>query len=139
MGRRTPNPNLARRYTLYSIAELCLALDVHYNTVRKWVRRGLKPIDDSWKMYFRGEDVRAFLIAKRQSTKHPCPPGTLYCIPCRSPRAPAHGLVEYRPLSARKGMLVGMCPACTRLMHRTTAAVNATAMIELFSMTRTEE
>ena len=139
MGIRIPNPNLARKHRTYSIVELSEALDVHYHTVRKWVRMGLRPIDDGLKMYFRGEDVRAFLIALRKRTKSPCPPGTIYCLPCRAPKAPAQGLVEYRALSPRRGLLVGICPSCDRLMHRSTGPAQVPRLIELFAATRIEE
>lgn len=135
---RIPNPNLARNYTIYSIAELCEALDVHYHTVRKWVRMGLTPIDGGWKMYFRGEDVRAFLIAQRQRTKRPCPPGTIYCIPCQEPKVPAGGMVEYRPLTPRRGLLRGICPTCERLIQRTTGPAQVEALIATFAATRIE-
>ncbi len=137
--QRIPNPNLARTHTIYSIAELCEALDVHYNTVRKWVRMGLTPIDDGWKMYFRGEDVRAFLIAQRERTKRPCPPGTIYCLPCREPKAPAGGMVEYRPLSPMRGLLQGICPTCGRLIHRATGPAQVETLTAIFAETRIEE
>ncbi|PTM60077.1 helix-turn-helix domain-containing protein [Phreatobacter oligotrophus] len=136
---RIPNPNLARNYTTYSIVELSAALGVHYHTVRKWVRMGLTPIDDRFKMYFRGEDVRAFLIAQRKRTKRPCLPGTIYCIPCQAPKAPAGGMVEYRPITPRRGQLVGICPSCERMVYRITGAAQVEALTATFAATRIEE
>lgn len=117
MGIRIPNPNLVREHMTSSIDELCKVPDDRY-IVCKWVRMGLRSFDDGWKMYVCGDDVRAFLITLCSRTRSHCPPGTVYCLPYRVPRAPAHGLVKYRALSPGRGILVGIFPHRNRAIRR---------------------
>jgi hypothetical protein len=45
-------------------------------------------------------------------------PGEFYCLSCRAPRRPALDIAEYRPRTASRGLLCGICPTCDRLIYR---------------------
>lgn len=91
---------------------------IHRNTVRQWIKQGLPLCDRQRPLLILGSELIAFLTAKRTRNKRPCKPGEVYCLPCRSPQIPALGMAEYRPLTATGGNLIGLCPACERLMYR---------------------
>lgn len=118
MPARRANPNRVKRYRSYSIDELARCLDVHKNTVRHWQAQGLEPIDNSRPVLFHGPTVRAFLANRNSSRKRPCPPGTLYCFRCRSPRLPALGMVDFVPIRPASGNLRALCACCDTIMHR---------------------
>lgn len=118
MPARRVNPHAVKLHRSYSIGELAECCGVHKNTVRNWQANGLQPIDNARPALFHGPTVRAFLGRRIASRKQPCPPGTLYCLRCRSPRRPALGLLEYRPLSPASGNLCAICEVCEGIMHR---------------------
>ena len=111
----------------YTVPELAACLHVHRNTVRQWLRSGLKPIDASRPMLFHGGEVRAFLFQRVAGRKRPCPPGTLYCLRCRVPRPPALGMLDCVVMSTTGGNLRALCEACGGMMHRRVRLVDLPA------------
>lgn len=118
MSARCVNPRRVKLHRSYSVDELARCLDVHTNTVRNWKANGLNSIDKSHPVLFQGATVRAFLEHRRSSRKRPCPPGMLYCFRCRSPRAPALGLVDFIAMRPGGGNLRALCEYCGTIMHR---------------------
>lgn len=118
MGRRHPDYRRIKLHRTYTIAELVGQFDVHANTIRNWRREGLEAIDDRRPALFHGSTVRAFLTGRRESAKKPTGPGRIHCLPCRAPKMPAGGMVDYRPETATGGKLEGLCPDCSRLIVR---------------------
>ncbi len=118
MPTRLPNPRLPKTHRNYSVEEAASMLGVHRNTVREWIRRGLRTIDDRRPLLIRGCDLGEFLRAKRTANKRTCKPGEIYCVRCRVPRRPAEDMADYRPLTATQGNLVGLCPSCECVIYR---------------------
>ncbi len=118
MGARHPDYRRVKTHRSYTTAELASHCDVHVNTVRSWRRDGLQPVDDKRPVLFTGAAVRAFLKARRTDAKQPTGPGRIYCLPCRAPKVPAGGMVDYRPETATGGRLEGLCPDCDRMIFR---------------------
>ena len=118
MGKRNPNPRLAKIHRNYTVEEVTSLLSVHKNTVREWIRRGLPIIDDKRPMLILGRDLVAFLQAKRAKNKQPCKPGEMYCLRCRAPKNPAGNMVDYEPKTETLGNLFGICPDCDTGMNR---------------------
>ena len=54
----------------------------------------------------------------RTKNKRTCQPGELYCVRCRSPKAPAGDMADYVQVSESLGNLVAICPDCEALMNR---------------------
>jgi hypothetical protein len=116
-----PNPHAlvkrfnARRVKIhrsYAVDEAARVLRSHKNTVRNWLGLGLHTVDSNRPILIRGADLRDFLTARRLRSKKRCAPGELYCVRCRSPKEPAGGVAEYRPITATSGNLKGTCPNC---------------------------
>ena len=118
MRKRHPNPRLAKIHRNYTVDEVAHLFDVHRNTVREWVKRGLPTNDGRRPMLILGRDLIAFLTARRAKNKRTCLPGEIYCMRCRVPRAPAGEMVDYLPLTATLGNLVAICLACETMMYR---------------------
>jgi hypothetical protein len=117
VGTRHPNYRRIKIHRTYTVDEIARLFQVHANTVRAWCKQGLEPIDDRRPALFKGGVLAAFLRARREKAKRPCGPGEVYCLPCRRPRQPAGGIVEYIPY-ADAGNLRGICPTCHRAIHR---------------------
>jgi hypothetical protein len=118
MPARRVNPNRVKLHYSYSVDELARCLGVHKNTVRHWQAKGLEPIDNARPILFQGAAIRDFLTKRNSIRKTPCPPGTLYCFHCRSPRAPALGMVDYVPMRPGSGNLRALCACCETMMYR---------------------
>ena len=118
MRKRHPNPRLAKIHRNYTVDEVAQLFDVHRNTVREWVKRGLPTNDGKRPMLILGRELVAFLTARRAKNKRTCLPGEIYCVRCRAPRAPAGEMVDYAPLTATLGNLVAICSACETMMYR---------------------
>lgn len=118
MPTRRADPRRVKQHRSYTASELAACFGVHKNTVLQWQRAGLKPLDSIRPLLFQGATVRAFLAKRNASRKHPCRPGTLYCFRCRTPRAPALGMLDYQAFTALSGNLKAMCDTCGAMMHR---------------------
>jgi hypothetical protein len=118
MGRRHPNPRLAKTHRSYSVEELARLFSLHKNTIRGWFRLGLKAIDGQRPTVVRGADVRLFLAERRIRSKRPCGPGRIYCLPCREPKVPALKMAECLVTGDTTGTIRGICPDCGRMIYR---------------------
>jgi hypothetical protein len=118
VGARHPNYKRIKIHRTYTVDEIARLFQIHPNTVRAWSKQGLQPVDDRRPALFKGDVLAAFLRARREEAKHPCGPSEIYCLPCRRPKRPAGGIVEYIPSSATSGNLRGVCPTCHRAIHR---------------------
>ncbi len=118
MGKRHPNPRLAKIHRSYTVDEVARLFGVHKNTVREWVKRGLPTNDDRRPLLILGRDLVAFLRARRARNKRSCEPGEIYCVRCRAPRSPAGDMVDYEPVTATLGNLVAMCSVCETMIYR---------------------
>lgn len=118
MPIRHPNYRLVKIHRNYTIEEVASLFGIHRNTVREWIKRGLPAIDKKRPLLILGHDLAAFLKQRRLKNKRPCQPGEIYCVRCRAPQKPAEEMAEYRPLNAKLGNLIGICPCCESLVYR---------------------
>lgn len=118
MGKRHPNPRLAKIHRNYTVGEVAGLFGVHRNTVRKWVKRGLPTNDDRRPMLILGRDLVAFLRARRAKNKRTCQPGEIYCVRCRAPKAPAGDMADYEPVTETLGNLIAICSDCEAIIYR---------------------
>jgi hypothetical protein len=118
MGKRHPNPRLAKIHHSYSVEEIARLFAVHKNTVRSWLRAGLKPVDEERPTLVQGAELRRFLSERRKAAKQPCGPGRIYCLPCRAPMSPAGHMAECVLTRETVGRLQGICPRCDRMIYR---------------------
>jgi hypothetical protein len=118
MGARHPNPRRVKIHHPYTVEQLAAALNVHKNTIRRWTKDGLRPIDDRRPKIFRGAEVSAFLGARRMAAKRRCGPGELYCLPCRTPKPPAGLVADLYIKRPTFGWLEAICPTRGRMLYR---------------------
>ncbi len=112
------NPNRVKIHRNYTVEEVAVLLDVHKNTVRGWIKDGLPVCSVRRPTLILGDDLRAFLQAKRQAHKRKCQLFELYCLRCRAPKQPAGNMVDFVPEDAVRGRLMGLCPDCEGVMNR---------------------
>lgn len=118
MGKRHPNYRLVKIHRNYSVEEIASLCGKHKNTVRTWLKRDLKPIDETRPLLVHGQDLAAFLAARRKAKKCPSPPGHLYCVKCREPKLPAGGVVGVQAITDKVSNVSAVCPTCGGTMYR---------------------
>lgn len=116
MGNRRHNPRRAKSLRCYTIAETAELYDVHRQTVRNWLARGLEAIDAGRPILIHGTALNAFHSERRAAGKTSCAPGEMFCLSCRAPRRPAGDVADYLHLNEKVGTLSAICPACSRMM-----------------------
>lgn len=112
---------LIHRRRTYTLRELAAVLGRSYWGVKKWPPKGLKSIGGKPALFL-GEDVINFLKCRRRDRSRPTVPGTLFCMRCKVPRAPASASLAYVPRSAKVGRLVGYCECCGAKMSQTASS-----------------
>ncbi|MAA75049.1 MAG: DNA-binding protein [Salinisphaeraceae bacterium] len=112
------NPNLVKINRNYTVEEVADALRAHKNTVRQWIKAGLPVCDDRRPTLILGAHLREFLAGRQKRRKRKCGADELYCVRCKEPRRPAGDMVDFEPMNASTGRLVGLCPVCSSLMNR---------------------
>ncbi|TAJ24768.1 MAG: DNA-binding protein [Nitrospirae bacterium] len=118
MKRRRPDPRRAKIHRPYDVADIAKLFEVHRNTVRSWLKQGLRAIERVWPTLVLGAELRRFLTEKQGRRKRRLQDGQMYCMPCREPRSPALDMAEYVPLSPTGGNLKALCPECETWMYR---------------------
>lgn len=139
MGARRPNPRLVKIHRTYTVDDVARLFGLHKNTVRNWIKHGLPTVDDKRPILIRGAALVEYLSNLRRKSKRPCAAGELYCLPCRKPQRPAFGEVEYVPLTQSGGNLRGLCPTCSRLIHRRVRSDDLTGWRAILSVTIRDE
>lgn len=122
------NVRLVKIHRSYTPSELAKVLGVAKLTVSRWIDAGLPVIERKRPLLVHGSDLRAFLQA-RQPRKQPCRPGQFYCLPCRAPERPAFAEAEFRPTTAKTGILEGLCPDCGSMIYRVARTASLAAAV----------
>lgn len=136
-GRRkyTYNVRLIRRDLSYTIQEIADLFSLHPNAVRRWVKAGLRTIDDRRPVFIHGSDLIDFLNDRQRGRKHKCAADEMWCCRCREPRRPKAGRVVVDRLNARQLMLRGECELCGARMNRGGSAAGLAEVERTFTVT----
>ena len=112
------NPNKCKINRNYSISEIALLYGVHKSTVKSWLRKGLKRIDNQRPYIILGRELKQFIKDLRTINKRPCELGEIYCMKCRTPRVPEQKSIVFESESSRFGRIRGSCNVCNSSMNR---------------------
>lgn len=124
MSKRKIDARRIKIHRSYTISEAAERLGVHKNTVQLWLKSGLPHIREPRPILILGQDLKHFLIDRRQQGRKPCPIGHLFCLKCREPRRPAAQMLDYVPITLTSGNLKGICEVCDTFIYRRVALVN---------------
>jgi hypothetical protein len=126
--------NRVRTGITYDVAEIAKLFAIHRNTVRNWLRQGLKTIDDRRPQLIHGTALRAFLGQQHSARKSACGPGEFFCFKCRAPRAPFAQMIDVAPHTAKVSKLTALCSVCETQMHRTIRQSDLVNLAGLFDL-----
>lgn len=124
------NPNRAKIHRNYTVEEVASLFDAHKNTVRNWIKKGLPVCDDQRPALILGSELREYLQAQRKVNKQKCKPYEMYCMRCRSPQRPAENMVDYEPITASTGRLIGLCSCCEGIINKYASLTGLSKIID---------
>lgn len=138
---RRPAHHRVKRHQVYTVAEAAEVIGMHRQTVARWIggKEGAPlPADRDRKPWLiRGEDLKRWLIARKESARTRLGPGEVYCLPCRRSVRPDGGIADFLAREGRTGMLVGLCPHCGRLVNRVVREADLPRITADLEVTRT--
>jgi hypothetical protein len=115
--RRSYNVRLIKRLS-YTIREIADLFGIHPQAVRRWIKAGLRTIDDSRPFLVHGSDLIDFLSERQSSRKQKCDPNQFFCCGCRAPREARDNRVNIHIRNAKQLNIAGRCAECGALVNR---------------------
>lgn len=129
--KRKFNPRLIKSNTSYSVSEVSLLLHVGENSVRHWIKSGLKVIDGKTPTMIHCEELRTFLTKKQSAKKKTCNQDEMFYFSCREPRKISENSVILLNKNDKILQLKARCQTCKSFMTRKYSS-NKFAEIEQF-------
>lgn len=129
-----PQPWRVKQAVAYDVAEAAKLLGVHHNTVRRWLKDGLEPIDDRRPLLIHGSRLKAFLSKRRQDRKQTCRPGEFFCFRCRTPRKPWGGTADVTFRTEKLASLLALCAECETPMYRAVRVADLPSLRSLIDL-----
>lgn len=116
---------LIRIHRVYTTKTLADLLKVHVQTVRSWLKVGLRPVDPNDKpTRVVGADAKSFLQGARMHKRTRLLPRQFYCSRCRAPRESLPSALGFSPyrreIASGKYFVIriGMCSVCGCRLRR---------------------
>ncbi len=113
------NYRLVKKYRIYSIMELSKVLGVHPDTIRSWVKQGLKIVPETKSpILIKGLDTKNFLMHRSQKRKCKLKENEFFCLRCRKACKSTLENVRIEILESllsvgnRKAVIYGKCDTC---------------------------
>lgn len=119
---RSPDLRRIRPTTTYSVPEIAALFGIHRNSVFRWIKNGLQPLDDGTPMLVHGSELKRYLKQRDRKRKQTCSPDEMPCFRCRAPRKPVQGSVAIARRTGKTIALTAICAACGGRMFRAGSA-----------------
>lgn len=118
MAKRLYPHNRVRYWYAYDLDEICALFadkGLHIQTVRKWVKNGLKTIDNGKPTLIYGYDLITFLKAQNDKGRCQTPFDQMYCMKCKDARPIYQNKIK---ADFKNGFLkvCGHCRECKTIM-----------------------
>ena len=132
--KRKFNLGVIRSNTSYSVDEVRKLFGVGQNTVRNWIKIGLKVSDDKFPSMIHCEELRSFLKLKQSAKKQKCNQDEMFCFSCRAPRKIAKNAVILLDQNDKILHLKGRCETCKSFMTRKYSSSKLTEIRQFFAL-----
>ncbi|QIE41624.1 helix-turn-helix domain-containing protein [Rhodobacteraceae bacterium SC52] len=106
----------------YTIEEAAEVSGVSPRTIRNWAADGLRVMDGTRPALIRGDDLRNYIKAARDSRKVKTRIDTFYCLRCRKERRAAEGFADC-VITVNRAMLTALCEVCETVLSKPVAKV----------------
>lgn len=111
--KRTYNTRLIKRHRSHTVQEIAALYDLHPNAVHRWIKAGLRCIDNQKPLRVHGDDLIAFLKTKQTTRKRPCNVTEAYCCKCRKAQPFWENAVDLLIRNPKQLTITGLCAVCS--------------------------
>lgn len=120
---RSPSTRRLKATVSYDFNTASKLIGVHKNAIRRWANTGGLLVDRTTRPHrVRGDVLKAFLDARKQSRRQPLKPHEFHCFKCRGPRAAYGRLVDAVPMGTKRLRLTSQCEQCGTTVNKVQAA-----------------
>jgi hypothetical protein len=132
--RRRYPVNRIKQTCSYDTGDIAKLFGIHRNTVRHWLKDGLKAIDDRRPIVVHGTVLKAFIKERQQARRQKCPPGEFFCFRCRAPRKPWGDMADLTVRTEKIANLTALCSVCETVMHKSIRRADVPKIAKLISL-----
>jgi hypothetical protein len=118
----------------YDPADIAKLFGIHRNTVRHWLKGGLKAIDDRRPVLVHGTVLKAFMTERQQARRQKCQPGEFFCFRCRAPCKPWGDMADLTVRTEKIANLTALCSVCETSMHKSIRRADVPKIAKLISL-----
>ena len=136
--KRTYNTRLIKRNYSYKYYEISELFGVSANVIPRWVKDGLRRIDDKKPYMIHGVDLADYLDAKQQARKKPCLPHEAMCFTCNAPRPFWESVVDITARNKKTVFISGLCALCDTSMNKIGSVSKIFAYQKIFKIQTVE-
>ncbi|MBO9420317.1 helix-turn-helix domain-containing protein [Labrenzia sp. R4_2] len=115
----------------YSVDEAAEIVGVTVQTIRAWLKQGLRCLNASRPTLILGADLKDFLKERTAKNALTLSVGEFKCFRCKAPKTPAFNLATYHPFCASQGRLQAFCPTCEGPMSRIVGSADLPRWLEI--------
>ena len=101
----------------YTIEDICNMYSMHPQTVRKWIKIGLRTIDSKKPSLIHGSDLKKFLEKHNEKLKKHLDFEEFFCVTCKEAHIPLFRKV-YLEQNHQFIKAKGVCPITKKIMNR---------------------
>ena len=117
----------------YSIEDICNMYSMHPQTVRKWIKIGLRTIDSKKPSLIHGSDLRKFLKKHNEKLKEHLDFEEFFCVTCKEAHIPLSRKV-YLEQNHQFIRSKGVCPITKKIMNRSYKLSDYSRLKKAFSL-----
>jgi hypothetical protein len=117
-AKRSYNTCLIKRDFSYSVHEIADLYALHPQAIRRWIKHGLRRIDDRRPILIHGTDLIEFLETRQKARKRRCRHDEFYCCRCREARRAKYNQVVIEIRNRRQLNISASCELCGTCMNR---------------------
>jgi len=116
--KRTYNVRLIKATWAYSVQEIATLFGLHKNAVLRWLKEGLRSIDNRRPYLTRGDELARFLSARQSGRKRKCGTREFYCFKCHALREAYLGIADIIFTSPTRFRVKAICAVCSTSVNK---------------------
>ena len=132
--RRTYNTRLIKQSYSYRYYEIADLFRIHPNAIARWVKEGLRQIDDQKPYMIYGGDLTAYLDSRQKRRKRPCRSGEIFCCKCQAPQPLWQRAVDITVRNEKTVYLSGLCAVCNTVLKQIGSVAKLPAYQKYFNV-----
>lgn len=129
---RTPSTRRLKATVSYDFHAAASLIGVHKGAIRRWEKQGLFVDRTTRPHRLRGDVLKSYLDARRQSRRQPCKPNEFYCFACRAARSIYENLVDAFPVGTKRLRISGNCVECQKPVSKIQSVYKLPELLKRF-------